>query len=112
MVVKPNDSSFPPSLPPTLPYLRAERRHVRADEPVRVAGNRLGVHVLVELHVAGVDAEDLQTAVLVRHPNVNLAVEAAEPTQGRVAAMGKGRLRDLAKFKIILASLRLTEAKR
>jgi len=51
---------FPPSLPPSLPYLRAERRHIRPDEPVGVTSDGLGVHVLVELHVAGVDAENLQ----------------------------------------------------
>ena len=43
---------------------------------MRVAGDGLGVHVLVELHVARVDAEDLQPPVLVGDADVDLAVEA------------------------------------
>lgn len=43
---------------------------------MRVAGDGLGVHVLVELHVARVDAEDFQPPVLVGHADVDLAVEA------------------------------------
>jgi hypothetical protein len=44
--------------------LRAEGRHVRAHEAVRVLGDGLGVHVVVQLHVARVDAENLQAPVL------------------------------------------------
>mmetsp|Transcript_4031 Transcript_4031/g.11812 ORF Transcript_4031/g.11812 Transcript_4031/m.11812 type:complete len:432 (-) Transcript_4031:97-1392(-) len=57
---------------------RAQRSHVCAHEAVGLARNGLRVHVVVELHVPRVDAEDLQPAVLVGHTNVDLAVEAAE----------------------------------
>lgn len=42
--------------------LRAERGDVGPHEPVRFPGDRLRVHVVVQLHVPGVDAEDLQPA--------------------------------------------------
>jgi len=43
-------------------HLCAECGHVRPDKAMRVAGNRLRVHVFVQLHIASVDAEDLQTS--------------------------------------------------
>ena len=46
----------------------AELGHVRAHETVRLLSYRRQLHVLVKLHVLSVDAQDLQTPDLVRHP--------------------------------------------
>jgi hypothetical protein len=57
---------------------------------VRVGLARLGdglqVHIVVQLHVLGVDADDLQAAGLVRHADVDLAVEAPKAPQRGVDA--------------------------
>ena len=42
-------------------YLSTEGGHISPHEAVGVPGNGLGIDVLVEFHVAGMDAEDLQT---------------------------------------------------
>jgi hypothetical protein len=71
--------------------LRAERGNVGPDKSVRLARNGLGFDIVVELHVAGVDPEHLEAAVLVGDANVDLAVEPSEPTEGwvdRVGAVG------------------------
>jgi len=68
--------------------LGAQRRQVGAHVAVRVAPDRLQVHVLVQLHVLGVDAHDLQAAGLVGHADVDLAVEAAEAAQRGVDRVG------------------------
>ena len=46
--------------------------------------NQLQLHILVQLHVLGVDAQHLQAANLVRDTNVNLAVEAPESPQSSI----------------------------
>merc|ERR1719335_417975 len=56
-----------------------------------LARDRLGVDVVVELHVARVDAEDLEAAVLVGHADVDLAVEAAEAAERGVDGVGPVR---------------------
>ena len=68
--------------------LGTEGGDVGTDEAVGLAGNGLGIDVLVELHVAGVDAEYLETAILVGDADVDLAVEAAEPTEGGIDGVG------------------------
>merc|ERR1719440_2620001 len=73
--------------------LRAQRGNVGADVAVRLLGELLEVDVVAQLHVLGLDAQHLEAAVLVRHANVHLAVEAAEATQravDRVGAVGRG----------------------
>mmetsp|Transcript_28442 Transcript_28442/g.80059 ORF Transcript_28442/g.80059 Transcript_28442/m.80059 type:complete len:454 (-) Transcript_28442:148-1509(-) len=57
---------------------------VGSDESVRLTGNGLWIDIFVELHVTGVDAEDLETAVLIRHSDVDFSVEASETTEGRI----------------------------
>ena len=68
--------------------LGTEGGDIGADEAVGLAGDGLRVDVLVELHVAGVDAEHLEAAVLVGDANVDLAVEAAEAAEGGVDGVG------------------------
>ena len=48
----------------------------------------LEVHVFPQLHVFGVDAEDLQSPGGIRYANVHLAVKAAKPPEGGVNAVG------------------------
>ena len=74
--------------------LGAERGDVRADKAVRLARDRLRVNVIVELHVARVDTEDLEAPVLVRHADVDLAVEAAKAAERRVDSVRPVRRAD------------------
>mmetsp|Transcript_72452 Transcript_72452/g.156661 ORF Transcript_72452/g.156661 Transcript_72452/m.156661 type:complete len:454 (+) Transcript_72452:1318-2679(+) len=64
--------------------LGGELRQVRAHEAVRVRRDVLELHVGVQLHVLGLDAQDLQAAVVVGNADVQLAVEAAEAAEGRI----------------------------
>mmetsp|Transcript_24647 Transcript_24647/g.39055 ORF Transcript_24647/g.39055 Transcript_24647/m.39055 type:complete len:588 (+) Transcript_24647:303-2066(+) len=66
----------------------AQRSHIRTNKAMCLVGNLLGVHVVVQLHVTRVDAEDLQAAVLVRHADVDLAVEPPEAAEGRIDRVG------------------------
>jgi hypothetical protein len=66
--------------------LGAERSKIRADVAVRLAGDLLEVDVVSELHVLGVDAENLQAACGVGDADVDLAIEAAEAAEGGVNA--------------------------
>mmetsp|Transcript_18659 Transcript_18659/g.53794 ORF Transcript_18659/g.53794 Transcript_18659/m.53794 type:complete len:257 (-) Transcript_18659:441-1211(-) len=68
--------------------LSTQRGNVSAHKTVRLACDRLGIHILVELHVAGMDAEHLETSILVRHANVDLAIESSEATESRVHRIG------------------------
>jgi len=68
--------------------LSTEGGNVSSHESVGLGGDGLGVDVLVELHVTGVDAEDFKAAVLVGDSNVDLPVEAAETAEGRVHGVG------------------------
>lgn len=52
--------------------------------PGRHLGNDLKVHILLQLHVLGMYAQHLQAPRLVRHADVDLAVEAPEAPQGRI----------------------------
>jgi hypothetical protein len=45
-------------------------------------------HLIVQLHVLGVDAQHLQAPCLIRHADVNLAVKAAEATQRGIDGVG------------------------
>mmetsp|Transcript_25997 Transcript_25997/g.65930 ORF Transcript_25997/g.65930 Transcript_25997/m.65930 type:complete len:269 (+) Transcript_25997:609-1415(+) len=51
---------------------------------MRVRREMLKLHIRVQLHVLGVNAQDLEAAVFVRHTDVQLTVEAAEAPQGCV----------------------------
>ena len=46
------------------------------------------INILAELHVLGVDAENLQSAGWVRNTNIDFTVEATEATKGRVDGVG------------------------
>ena len=65
-----------------------ERGNIGSDKAVRFAGNSLGVHVFVQLHVARVNAKDFETTIFVRDTDINFAIEASETTQGRVNGVG------------------------
>jgi len=72
--------------------LSAQRGDVGAHVAVGLLGDLLEVDVVRQLHVLGVDAQNLEAAVLVRHANVHLAVEAAEAAErgvDRVGAVGR-----------------------
>lgn len=58
--------------------LCAQSGDVGADESVRLARNRLGIHIIVQLHVTGVDTEDFQTTCAVftnEEKNVNFSTK-------------------------------------
>ncbi len=55
---------------------------------MRLGSDLLEIDIVAELHVLGVDLKDLETAGGVGDANVDLAIEAAEPTQGRVDRIG------------------------
>lgn len=50
--------------------------------------NLFQVHVVIELHVACVDAHDFEPAHLIGHPNIHLSVKAAKAAQSRVDTVG------------------------
>ena len=62
--------------------------NIGTDETVGFAGNGLGIDILVELHVASVDAEYLETAILIGDANINLTIEASEATKGCIDGIG------------------------
>lgn len=68
--------------------LRAERRNVGADIAVGLGGNGLQVDVLAQLHVLGVDLQNLQTAGRVGDADVDFTVETAVSAKGRVNGVG------------------------
>mmetsp|Transcript_3034 Transcript_3034/g.7689 ORF Transcript_3034/g.7689 Transcript_3034/m.7689 type:complete len:505 (+) Transcript_3034:1102-2616(+) len=68
-----------------------ERSNICSDKAVGLASNGLGVDILVQLHVTGVDAEHLQPAIFIGDANVDFAVEPSETAEGgihRVGAVG------------------------
>lgn len=48
----------------------------------------LKINIVSKLHVLGVDSEDLESAGWVRNSDVNLSVEPAESSKGRVDRVG------------------------
>ena len=48
--------------------------------------NDLQIHIVVQLHVLGVDAQDLQTSSLIWDSNVNLAVKPPKSPEGSINA--------------------------
>mmetsp|Transcript_34560 Transcript_34560/g.55751 ORF Transcript_34560/g.55751 Transcript_34560/m.55751 type:complete len:456 (-) Transcript_34560:86-1453(-) len=64
--------------------LRAKSRQICTHETMSFAGHLLKVNVIRELHVLGVNAQAFHAARLVRHADVDLAVETTEATQGWV----------------------------
>ena len=66
----------------------AEGGHVCAHETVGVLGHCLQVDCFVQFHVFGVDAEDFQSADLVRDSDVDFPVEPAEAAQGGIEGVG------------------------
>mmetsp|Transcript_14255 Transcript_14255/g.35378 ORF Transcript_14255/g.35378 Transcript_14255/m.35378 type:complete len:407 (+) Transcript_14255:1810-3030(+) len=68
--------------------LGTQLRQVRADETVRVPGNLLELHVGTQLHILRVNPQNLQSPVVVRNTNVELAVESPEAAQRRVDGVG------------------------
>mmetsp|Transcript_30444 Transcript_30444/g.64131 ORF Transcript_30444/g.64131 Transcript_30444/m.64131 type:complete len:464 (+) Transcript_30444:1281-2672(+) len=71
--------------------LGTKRRDIRPDESMSLPGNGLGIDVLVQLHVARVNAKDFQTTVLIGDSNVNFAIEASETPQCRIHRVGSVR---------------------
>mmetsp|Transcript_14740 Transcript_14740/g.30439 ORF Transcript_14740/g.30439 Transcript_14740/m.30439 type:complete len:332 (-) Transcript_14740:364-1359(-) len=51
-------------------------------------GNGFGIDVLVEFHVARVNAEDLETTVFVGHTDIDFSIESAETTKSGVDGVG------------------------
>mmetsp|Transcript_17930 Transcript_17930/g.32454 ORF Transcript_17930/g.32454 Transcript_17930/m.32454 type:complete len:503 (-) Transcript_17930:149-1657(-) len=68
--------------------LSTKCRNISTHESVRLPRNRLGIDILIELHVTGVDAEYLQTAVFVGDSNVDLAIESSEASEGGIHGVG------------------------
>mmetsp|Transcript_1988 Transcript_1988/g.3116 ORF Transcript_1988/g.3116 Transcript_1988/m.3116 type:complete len:251 (+) Transcript_1988:1337-2089(+) len=68
--------------------LRAQCGEIRAHISVRLLGDLLQVHLLVELHVFGVDAKYFQAPGFVRNSNVDLTIEAAKAAQRGVDGVG------------------------
>ncbi|TFB02298.1 hypothetical protein CCMA1212_006004 [Trichoderma ghanense] len=68
--------------------LGAEGSNIGTDVTVGLGSDLLEVDVVGQLHVLGVDLENLQTASRVGDANVNLAVETTESSQGRVDGVG------------------------
>ncbi len=73
--------------------LAGERGEIGADEAIGRPGQLAEIDAIAERHAAGVDAEDLATAALVRHADDDLAVEPAGTAQrlvDRLGAVGRG----------------------
>eukprot|EP00962_Isochrysis_galbana_P008699 scaffold2423_cov113-Isochrysis_galbana.AAC.9 len=71
--------------------LGAQGGEVGADVAVGLLGELLKVDIIRELHVLGVNAQDLEAAILVGDTDVHLAVKAAEASErgiNRVGAVG------------------------
>lgn len=68
--------------------LCAQLGQISTDITVGLLGNRLQVDVLSQLHVLGVNAQNLQAASRVGNANVNLAIEATEAAQGLIDRVG------------------------
>mmetsp|Transcript_13821 Transcript_13821/g.28275 ORF Transcript_13821/g.28275 Transcript_13821/m.28275 type:complete len:206 (+) Transcript_13821:1164-1781(+) len=68
--------------------LGTEGGDISADETVGLGSNDLRVNIVVELHVTGVDAEDLEAAVLVGDADVNFPIETSEAAEGGVHGVG------------------------
>lgn len=49
-------------------------------------GNDFQIHIVLQLHILGMDPEHLQAASLVRHSNINLTIEAPKSPQRRINA--------------------------
>ena len=56
-----------------------------------IKSHLLKVEVLCQLHVLGVNPEDLHPAHSIRDANVNLAIKASKATEGRVNGVGPGK---------------------
>ncbi len=68
--------------------LGTERSNIGTDVTVGFRGNLLKVDIVREFHVAGVDAEDLETAGRVGNANVDFTIESTETTKSRVDRVG------------------------
>ena len=68
--------------------LRAEGGNVGTDITVSLGRNGLKIDIVAELHVLGVDLQDLQTSSWVRNANVDLTIETTETTKCRVDGVG------------------------
>jgi hypothetical protein len=55
---------------------------------VRLGSDLLKVDVVTELHVLGVNLENFETAGWVRNANIDLTIEAAKTTKGRIDRVG------------------------
>jgi hypothetical protein len=66
----------------------AECCNVGSDESVGIFGDGLQINVFGQLHVLGVNSENLEAANLVRNSNVDLSVEPAESSQSWVDCVG------------------------
>lgn len=52
-----------------------------------MSANLFEIHVVAQLHILGVNAKNLEPSHSVRNADVNLTVETAEATKGRVNAV-------------------------
>ena len=78
--------------------LGAEGGDIGTNVTVRLSSNLLKIDVITELHVLGVDLENLETAGRVGDANINLTVETAETTESgidRVGTVGGGHNNDV-----------------
>mmetsp|Transcript_44912 Transcript_44912/g.118629 ORF Transcript_44912/g.118629 Transcript_44912/m.118629 type:complete len:271 (-) Transcript_44912:13-825(-) len=58
------------------------------NKAVRFPRNRLRFHIFVQFHVSRMNAEDFQTTILIRHADINFAIETPETAQGWVNGVG------------------------
>ena len=68
--------------------LGAERGNIGTDVTVSLRGDLLEINTLGELHVLGVDLEDLETARRVGNTDVNLTIETTETTKSGIDRVG------------------------
>jgi len=68
--------------------LSAERSNVRTHKTMGIFYNCLKVDSFVKLHVFSVDSQDFKTTDLVRDTNIDLPIEATEPSEGGVKRVG------------------------
>ena len=65
-------------------HLRAKGSEISSHVSVSLGGDLLQVKIVSELHVLGVNPENLKTTNSVWDPDVNLTVESSEPPEGGV----------------------------
>jgi hypothetical protein len=67
---------------------RTEGSHIGTDVTVSVSGNLLEIDVVAELHVLGVNSQNLESSSWVRDTDVDFTVKSTESSKGRVNGVG------------------------